>query len=154
MKRRSGHHLPLLAVCAVFVSVLMAANAGLAYAATTWVVSAKSGGAGQAQSQVLAAPGSVTATCKTSSGFVVTVTWTAAVHATSYTILESTTSATSGYTVASSGVTALTWSSANLATGSYYFEAETVIGSAWVSAASPGTAQRRIKTTPPGAGCT
>ncbi|MFL5959398.1 MAG: hypothetical protein ACJ75G_03900 [Gaiellaceae bacterium] len=73
-----------------------------------------------------------------------TVTWNAATNATSYTVWQSTTSATGGYTIAATGITATTWTSGNLATGTYWFEVSSATGSNWTSSNSTATAQRTI----------
>jgi hypothetical protein len=72
------------------------------------------------------------------------VSWNPVPRATSYTIWESTTSATSGFSVAATGVTGSSWTSAGLATGSYWFEVSAVIGASWTSGNSSATAKRTI----------
>jgi hypothetical protein len=94
---------------------------------------------------VLVAPTGVTGTCgngqnKTS----VVVTWTGAAHATSYTIMQSTTSATTGYSTAASGVTGLSWTSPAGSSGTtYWYEVVAVAGS-WSSGASSASAAHTI----------
>jgi hypothetical protein len=68
------------------------------------------------------APTGVTATCTSSLATTVNVNWTAVPQASSYTVDESTTSATSGYTAAATGVVGTSWTSPSLTTGDYWFE--------------------------------
>ena len=68
------------------------------------------------------APTGVTATCTSSLATTVNVTWTAVTSATSYTVDESTTSATTGYAAAATGVSGTSWTSPSLTTGEYWFE--------------------------------
>jgi len=89
-------------------------------------------------------PTGVASACTSPLAATVTVSWNAAAHATSYTIWESKTSATSGYAVAAAGVTGTSWTSGNLATGSWWFEVSASVGSNWVSPNSTATAQRTI----------
>ena len=70
--------------------------------------------------------------------------WNPVTAATSYTIWQSTTSATTGYAVAATGVSGLTWTSGNLTTGTYWFEVSSSIGLKWTSPNSTATAQRTI----------
>lgn len=70
----------------------------------------------------------------------ITVTWAAASHATSYTVLQSTTSATSGFTSVATGVTSTSWTSGSLALGTYYYEVAADAGANWASPASSSTA--------------
>jgi hypothetical protein len=68
------------------------------------------------------APTGVTAACTSDLATTVDVGWTAVPQATTYTVDESTTSATSGYTAAATGVTGTSWTSPSLSTGEYWFE--------------------------------
>jgi hypothetical protein len=94
---------------------------------------------------VLVAPTGVTGTCgngqnKTS----VIVTWAAAAHSTGYTVLQSTTSATTGYATVASGVPGLSWTSPAGSSGTtYWYEVVTVAGT-WSSGASSATAAHTI----------
>jgi hypothetical protein len=74
----------------------------------------------------------------------VEVTWTAVARATSYTIYQSSVSATSGYSAAATGVTATSWTSPSLAIGNYSYEVTAYIGTNWISTQSSATAQRTI----------
>lgn len=100
---------------------------------------------GQAHAGTLAAPAGATATCVPATT-TITVTWTAATHATTYTILESTTSATAGFGPVATGVTGSSRTSPPLADGSYWFQI-TAVDYNWSSPApSPATTQRSIST--------
>jgi hypothetical protein len=90
-----------------------------------------------------ATPTGATATCVTLESEV-TVTWTPVASATSYTIYDSTTSATSGYAMIASGVTGTSWTSGDLAVGIYWFEVAAYIGANWASPASAATTESVI----------
>jgi hypothetical protein len=90
-----------------------------------------------------ATPTGVTATCVTLESEV-TVTWTAVPSATSYTIYDSTTSASSGYAVIASGVTGTSWTSADLSVGIYWFEVAPYIGTNWAGPTSAATTESVI----------
>lgn len=85
-------------------------------------------------------PSGVTAVCGTGLlADTITVSWNAVAEATSYSIYQSTTSASSGYTLAASGVTATSWTSPGLGTATYYYEVTAVTGTYWQSADSSAT---------------
>jgi hypothetical protein len=115
--------------------------------ASSWAVAVAAGSAANAVAGALVAPTGVTGTCgngqnKTS----VVVTWTGAAHAATYTIMQSTTSATSGYSTAASGVAGLSWTSPAGSSGTtYWYEVVTVAGN-WSSGASSATAAHTIGT--------
>jgi hypothetical protein len=90
-----------------------------------------------------ATPTGVTATCVTLESEV-TVTWTAVPSATSYTVYDSTTSASSGYAVIASDVTGTSWTSGDLAIGTYWFEVAAYTGVNWASQASAATTESVI----------
>lgn len=68
------------------------------------------------------APTGVTATCTSDLATKVDVSWTAVPQASTYTVDESTTSATTGYAAAATGVVGTSWTSPSLTTGEYWFE--------------------------------
>src|SRR5579871_468861 len=91
---------------------MTAALIGLApqAAASNWNVALHSGSSGESRSQAKpSAPTGVTATCTSSSAATVKVAWSSVAHATSYSLYESTTSASSGYSVVATNVTTTTW---------------------------------------------
>ncbi|MBV9661547.1 MAG: hypothetical protein JO337_10350 [Acidimicrobiales bacterium] len=72
------------------------------------------------------------------------VSWSSVARATSYTIYDSTTSATTGYSVIVTGATSTSWTSGSLATGNYWFEVVALVGSNWASAHSGATAESTV----------
>ena len=86
-------------------------------------------------------PSGVTAVCGTGLlADTITVSWSAVAGAPSYTVYQSTTSATSGYAPAASGIAATSWTSPALGTATYWYEVTSVIGTYWQSTASAATA--------------
>jgi hypothetical protein len=69
----------------------------------------------------------------------VNLTWSAVTGATSYTVYESTTSATTGYSVAASGLTGAAWGSGRLAAGTYWFEVAATATGGWSGPNSAAT---------------
>ena len=117
--------------------------------ATLLTISVSQASHGQATARALpAAPIGATATC--ASKKMITITWPAVTNATSYTVYESTTSASTGYAVAATGVTATTWTSPSLAAAHYWFEVTATIGTNWASPASTATGRSTITAS----GCT
>jgi hypothetical protein len=141
-RSRRRAHLGLVASTAVLCAALCAA--GPASAASAWTVGATTR-TGEAQAQALAAPGNVTATCTNpTSARTITVTWTSVPHAT-YTIYQSTTSATSGFSVTASGVSGTSWTSGTLTSGrTYWYEVAAVLSTNWQSSPSAATTGRKI----------
>jgi hypothetical protein len=137
----------LRACVAVVAGVLAVVLAGTpAAAATNWVMPLHAASAGEAQAQGLpAAPTGVTAACVSATTKEIKVTWGAVTHATSYSIYQSTTSATAGFTLVATGVTALTWTSGTLANGNYWYEVAPEIGDNWLGSTSSATAETTIK---------
>ena len=123
--------------------VLLVTIAPPSYGAS-WPVPLTAGSGGQATSDTgPAAPGGITSACSGLISKAVVVSWTAVPHATSYTIYQSTTSATGPYiAVATAG--ASPWTSGSLALGTYWYEVDAVIGTGWRSLRSAATAQRTI----------
>ena len=139
-------HLRVLAAAAgILLSVPGTASA------SNWSNPLASASHGQARSQGLPSPPSpVSAACISPTGKTIKVTWSAATHASSYTVYKSTVSATSGYTVAASGITTTTWTSGTLSNATYWFEVSTSVGTSWVSPNLTATGSHTITT----AGCT
>jgi hypothetical protein len=78
------------------------------------------------------------------------VSWTAVTHATTYTVYDSTTSATGTYNSIATGVTTTSWTSATLAASTnYWFEVTVSVGSNWTSVKSSATAESTINTFSP-----
>lgn len=136
----NGRHVTASWVCAVLVGAGALLPQGGAGAATPWAVAVGSSGA-QAQSRGLpGTPGGVTASC---AGTVLNpkavVSWSAVTQAGSYSVLESTTSSTSGFAAVAS-VTTLTWTSATLGTGTFWFRVTASIGTNWTGPQSASSA--------------
>jgi hypothetical protein len=112
--------------------------------ASAWSTSVTAGSRGQSAAQPApAAPATPTATCVSSGGNTVNVTWTAVAHATSYTVLQATASASGPYTAVAT-VSPTSWTSGALATANYWFQVKATIGTNWASPASTATTQRTI----------
>lgn len=118
---------------------------GASALAAGWTIALHSGSTSEARSSTApAAPTGVTSACVSGTSTTVKVTWSAVTHASTYTVSESTTSATSGYSVVAPGLATASWTSAALASGSYWFEVTATVGSSWISASSSATAKRTI----------
>jgi len=139
--RRAGVRVVLVATALVADLCVPAASAW----ASSWSTGLGAASAGEGEAQgAPPAPTGVTSSCVSGLGTKVSVTWNAVVHAGTYTVYESTTSAASGYSVAASGLTATSWTSGNLAAGGYWFEVAAVVGANWASPDSSATAERTI----------
>ncbi len=111
--------------------------------AAGWTIALRSGSTGEARSSSLpAAPTGVSSACGT--GKTVKVSWTAVTHASTYTVYQSTTSASSGYSAAATGVTGTSWTSGTLSAATYWFEVSATVGTKWASPNSTATASRVI----------
>jgi hypothetical protein len=107
--------------------------------AAVWPVQVANG-KGEAPAGALATP-APTAACVSTIGTQIQLTWTAIARATSYTIVESTTSATSGYSSLEM-TTATSVKTGSLSLSNYWFEvAATIAGSAWSSPDSSATTE-------------
>jgi hypothetical protein len=123
---------------------------GTAAGATTWAVTLQAGSAGVGHAQALpAAPASPGAACTSSGAKTIKVSWSAVALATSYSVYDSTTSATGTYTLVASAVTATSWTSGTLTAGNYWYEVTALIGTNWASAKSAATAETTIGTASP-----
>ena len=143
-RRRVGRRCRTALVVAVTLLASCVVVAGRADAAANWIVGIAAGSRGQAGSDVLSAPAGVTATCVTGTR-TVTVSWSAVPHAASYTVQQSTTSATAGFSNAVTGVTATTWTTGTLSNGnSYWYCVVAVVGN-WSSTVSATAGPRIIQ---------
>jgi fibronectin type 3 domain-containing protein len=135
----------------VVIGACLAAAVGNvpAHAATAWRVTGT--GSSQAHAQSWTAPSNVTATCANALlSATITVNWNTVTHASSYSVYESTTSATSGYSLIASGITTTSCTSGALTSGrTYWHEVVAVVGNAWQSPTSAATTGRKINTLPP-----
>jgi hypothetical protein len=131
-----------VAVVGVVVSASMTVTT-VAFAAG-WAVPASGGSKGLSQSQAALPPSGVSAQCTAPlTQKTITVRWTAQAH-TTYSIYQSTTSATSGYSLVASGVAGSSWTSSTLKNGTYWYQVAGVVGGAWTSASSTATASHTI----------
>jgi hypothetical protein len=113
--------------------------------ATNWVPTLHASSAGQAQARgVPAAPTGSTAACTSSSAKTVKVSWAAVTRATSYTVYDTTTSATGTYSAVATGVTGTSWTSGTLSAANYWFEVAASTGTNWLGAKSAATAESTI----------
>jgi len=116
--------------------------------ASTWVPHLDAGSSGHAHSATLPVANAPVASCPApTTSKTIKVSWTAVTHATSYSVYQSTTSATAGYTLAISGLTTTSWTSGTLAAATHWFEIVVVSGTKWTSANSTATSQATIHST-------
>ena len=91
------------------------------------------------------APTGAAAACSGLVGGTIKVTWNpVTLTATSYSILESTTSASGGYSVVASSVTGTSWTSPTPSAGNYWFEVAATIGTHWLGPNSSATGESTI----------
>ena len=109
---------------------------------SNWTPGLTAPSSGEARGQPLPGAPSVTATCSGLIGNIV-INWTAISPVTSYTVYQSSTSASGPYSVIKSGLTTTTYTQTGLL-GSYWFEVSAILGSNWVGPLSAPTAQRTI----------
>ena len=115
-----------------------------AAAAGLWHLALAAGSHGEAHSQAgPSAPANPAAVCS-GLGLSIKVSWSAVTHASTYTVYQSTSTATGPYSAVASGVTTTSWTSGVLSTGSYWYEVAATVGTTWTSAKSAATAQRTI----------
>lgn len=110
--------------------------------ASNWTLGLQSGSSAESQGAgAPSAPTGVASACAAAK--TVTVTWNSVTQAGSYTVYQSSKSASSGYEVAGSNVTGSSWTSEKLdRKTSYWFEVVAVAGSSWTSASSSYTGPR------------
>ena len=144
MRNRDRWILLIVALAAVLLE-----GSGVAWA-SPWSVGLTAGtGEVQAGGVPPTAPASPASACSVLVP-TVKVSWTAVTPpangspAISYSILESVTSASSGYTVVATGVTGTSWTSGDLASGTYWFEVAASFGTNWLGSKSAATAERMI----------
>ena len=124
--------------------VVLALGAQRAWA-TAWTVGLAANSQGETQAGgAPTAPSGVSSTCTSALATTVTVTWNAVANATSYSVYDSTTSASSGYSLYASGVSGTSFTTGSLAAGTYWFEVVALTGTNWASPNSAATAARII----------
>jgi cellulose 1,4-beta-cellobiosidase len=142
----------LVAAPIALVGLLVTSGTGAAWAATNWTVPLHTASSGEGHSQTVpSAPTGVTAACNApTTSKTIKVSWTAVTHATTYTVYDSTTSATGTYSSIATGVTTTSWTSGTLTAGTnYWFEVTASVGSNWTTAKSSATAESTINTLTP-----
>ncbi len=142
----------LVAAPIALVGLLLVSSTGAAWAATNWTVTLHTASSGEGHSQTVpSAPTGVTAACNApTTAKTIKVSWTAVNHATTYTVYDSTTSATGTYSSIATGVTTTSWTSGTLTSGTnYWFEVTVTVGSNWTSAKSAATGESTINTFSP-----
>jgi hypothetical protein len=119
--------------------------------ASTWIVPVALGSVGEAQALALpAAPTGAAATCDApTTAKTVTITWNAVTYASTYSVYDSTTSATGTYTLVASGISTNSYTSGTLRKKNYWFEVTAAVGTNWVSAMSSATGESTISNSSP-----
>jgi fibronectin type 3 domain-containing protein len=131
----------VLTVLAVFAVV--GTTAATSAQASAWPTSVQSGSHAQAEAQPLPNPPStVTATCTSTIGNTIIVSWSAVAHAASYSIYESN-SANGTYTLGKTAITSPSTTAA-LLLGTFFFKVTATVGTNWVSAKSVASNSRTI----------
>jgi hypothetical protein len=120
---------------------------GSAWAGTNRVVHLATRSWGQAHAQALpAALAGPAASCNAPvTSKTIKVTWSAVTHATTYSVYDSTISATGTYSLLASGVATTSWTSGTLSSGTrYWFEVVANVGTNWTSVKSAPTGSSLI----------
>jgi hypothetical protein len=142
----------LVAAPIALVGLVLASSTGAAWAATNWTVTLHTASSAEAHSQTVpSAPTGVTAACNApTSAKTIKVSWTAVTHATTYTVYDSTTSATGTYASVATGVATTSWTSGTLTAGTHYwFEVTASVGSNWTSTKSSASGESTINSLSP-----
>ncbi|HEX4163557.1 MAG TPA: hypothetical protein VHZ05_13725 [Acidimicrobiales bacterium] len=150
MKGRRGTL--LVATPIALVGLLLGSSTGAAWPATNWTVTLRTASSAESHSQTVpSAPTGVSAACNApTTAKTIKVSWTAVTHATTYTVYDSTTSATGTYTAIATGVAATSWTSGTLNSGTnYWFEVTVSVGSNWTSTKSSASTESTINSLSP-----
>ena len=124
----------------------------VADASSNWVVHVAAGSKGESQASVLpVAPTGIAASCAApTTSKTIKVTWNAVTHATTYSVYNSTTTASGTYSLIASGVATTSWTSGALTSGTnYWFEVVAVVGTNWAGVKSSASAESTINATNP-----
>lgn len=125
------------------IAVIGVALAGAAALGATWAVPLVSASTAQAQSGVLTAPGIPTFTVCKPHPVSLAIAWTASTHASSYSILTSTTASTGPFTsVAVVPSSTLTWTLPSPGTATHWFEITALVGTKWMATSAVSTSCR------------
>jgi cellulose 1,4-beta-cellobiosidase len=142
----------LVAAPIALAGLVLVSGTGAAWAATNWLVTLRTASSGEGHSQTVpSAPTGVSAACAApTTAKTIKVSWTAVTHATTYTVYDSTTSATGTYSSIAAGVTTTSWTSGTLTAGTnYWFEVTASVGSNWTSPRSSATGESTINSVSP-----
>ena len=124
-------------VVAIVVTAALALAAGGPALASSWVDPLAGGSTAEATAGALPPPPvTVGAACVSPTASSITVTWAVVARATSYTLLDTNTSATGPYKQVATGVTGTSWTSGKLASGNYWFEVRSAVGANWTGSPS------------------
>ena len=116
--------------------------------ASNWLNHLAAASKGQARAQTVpTAPTGMTASCPVPTTAVIKLAWTAVKHATTYSVYQSTTSATSGFVEVKAGLTTPTWTTAILSAAMYWYKATVIFGNNWASLQSTVANRATIHTT-------
>ena len=139
-----------VAACVAVAASLLGISCGAW--ATTWVIPVATGSLGETQANALpSAPTAAAAACNApTTAKTVKITWNAVTHASTYSVYDSTTSATGTYSLLASGISTNSYTSGTLMTNkNYWFEVTAVVGSNWASAKSSATGESTINNSSP-----
>jgi hypothetical protein len=132
-------------LCLILASTVGTSSMDQMAAAASWAVGLGPGSQGETQARgAPAAPGGVAAACVGLLQPKITVSWNLVSLATTYTIYQSTTSASLGFSPTATSITGQSWTSGNLAIGNYWYEVGALIGSNWSGPLSSATAESTI----------
>ena len=152
MRRRGYFGITPCAAFVVVAALVILWSGPAVDAASNWAVHLASGSKGEGHAQVLpSAPSGVAASCPSPTvSKTIKVAWNAVTHATSYSVYQSTTSATGTYSLAIGGLTTTSWTSGTLTSGTnYWYEVVVLVGSHWASANSSASGESTINSATP-----
>ena len=127
------------------VGIALAVGEPQAALASSWTIAVQNGSSGEATSSGLpSAPAGASASCTSSVGNTIKVTWNSVTHASTYSVYQATSAATGPYSLVASGVSATTWTSGALALGNFWYEVAAVAGNNWQGPNSSATGETTI----------
>ncbi len=131
---------------ALTLSSVVATVAAPVSGATSWIVTLHSSSAGESRAQALpGAPTGVAVSCPSPTfSKTIKVTWSSVTRATSYSVYDSTTSASGTYSLVVSGVATTSWTSGTLSNGNYWYEVTASVGTNWAGAKSSASGESTI----------
>ena len=132
-------------VIAIVATAVIAVATAAPALASSWTEGLVSGSSAEANSSPLpASPVGVNAACGSATSSNVIVSWNAVGVATSYRVLESTTSAAGPYKIVAIAVAGTSWTGSKLASGNYWFEVSALVGANWVGAPSAPSVETTV----------